>query len=350
MSSSGRFVPSWSLSAVPLHTLAGKTAIVTGANSGIGYFTALEMGRLGARVILAVRDLKRGQAALDEMLKVCPRGNFVLMQLDVSSLQSVHHFTQQFLSKPSSSATIVSHHKSNPIVAPITVVDILVNNAGIMMTPTKTLSKDGFELQMATNHLGHFALTMWLMPCLLRSASPRVIAVGSVVAWFAQLPSDKSKHDLKYERTAYHPRRAYAQSKLANLLFAQELGRRFPHITSVAAHPGGSATNLHQHAFGNLLWLMQTPASGALPTLRAVLDPAATSGSYFGPCALMVGCPTKATLPLGARSESVARALWDASVAALASVATLASVGATASTKAVADTTTSASISTKSKL
>lgn len=328
MSSSGLLTP-WSLTAVPLHTLAGKTAIVTGANSGIGFYTALELGRLGARVILAVRDLKRGQAALDEMLKACPRGNYVLMQLDVSSLKSVHNFTQKFLSKPSptsaSDATPASQDNKkggSTNSAAVNVVDILVNNAGIMMTPTKLLSKDGFELQMATNHLGHFALTMWLMPCLLRSPSPRVVSVGSVVAWFARLPGDKAKYDFRYEHSAYDPRRAYAQSKLANILFSQELGRRFPHITSVAAHPGGSATNLHQHAFGNLMWLMQSSASGALPTLRSILDPSATSGAYFGPCALMIGCPTRATLPLGARSESASRALWDASVAAIASIGT----------------------------
>jgi NAD(P)-dependent dehydrogenase (short-subunit alcohol dehydrogenase family) len=287
------FLPSsWSIKDIPPQH--GKTVIVTGANSGIGYFTALELGRAGAHIIVAVRDPKRGANAVETMRKLAPMAKFELMLVDISSLESVKKFAEMINSRGKA-------------------IDILINNAGIMMLPKRELSADGFELQMATNHLGHFALTFLLIPSLLKSShKPRVVTVASVVAWFALPPRSRENIDFRKD-SGYGPRKAYAESKLANLLFMRELAKRYPMIISVAAHPGGSATNLHQHAFGNVMWLMQSSESGALPSLRAAVDVNVKSGMYFGPRALMIGAPVAATLPFGARSDVGAKHMWDAS-------------------------------------
>lgn len=287
----GRFSKSWTIDQAP--DLDGKVAIVTGANSGIGYETALGLGRRGATVTLACRDEERGGEALNKLLAACPTGRFNLMLLDISSLADIDRFATEFA-------------KGN------TKLDILVNNAGIMMPPTRGLSKDGFELQLATNHLGPYALTAKLMPLLSASATPRVVAVSSQGAWLGRTYSDidfRREHD-------YSPLQVYCDSKLDNLLFMLELGRRYPNITSVGAHPGSTATNLQRYSFGSVKFLMQSAASGALPILRAATDDTARQAAYYGPFLVSAGAPVEAYIPWRAQDADSASKMWDACAAA----------------------------------
>lgn len=279
----------WTIKDVP--NLQDKVAIVTGANSGIGFYTALELGRAGAKTILVSRDKVRGEAALAEMRKLAPNASFILEQLDLASLQSVKSFADRFLS---SSDTL----------------DLLVNNAGLMMPPKRETTIDGFEIQFGTNHLGHFALTGLLLPALKNSSAPRVVTVSSLVAMRAKI----NLSDLQCEQK-YVPYAAYGQSKLANLLFMLELGRREPWLTSVAAHPGATITNLQKHAFGLTVKIIgQSADQGALPTLRAAVEPK-VSGKFFGPKNLFGarGAPIEVRLPKQSLDQDTARSLWQTS-------------------------------------
>ena len=251
-------------------TLTGKTAIITGANSGLGLETAKTFVRLGARVILAVRDPDKGQAAEQEIKEESPEAIIEVMQLDLSDLESVRTFAETFSSRFDS-------------------LDLLINNAGVM-TPPYAKTKDGFELQFGSNHLGHFALTGLLLPLLLRTENSRVVTLSSLAhrnasVDFGNLDGSKGYKAMKF----------YGQSKLANLMFATELDRRLKQhgrsTTSIACHPGISSTNLFKlggrempRIFKGLMnRYLQPAAMGALPTVYAATDSGLTGGEYIGP-------------------------------------------------------------------
>lgn len=284
----------WTFDDIPDQT--GRTAIVTGANTGIGLETARMLARKGAAVVLACRNLEKGQAAMERIEADRPSGSVTLSALDLSDLDSVAAFAQGFAEK---------HDR----------LDLLVNNAGVMVPPLSR-TKQGFELQLGTNHLGHVALTARLLPLVLGTAGARVVVVSSGVQFFGRIDFD----DLNWERRAYSPPMAYAQSKLANMMFALELARRLSAARSdvrvTAAHPGWTATDLQRNAAGarffNPIFAMK-PESGALPTLRAATDPAAESGSYWGPASWIVGPPVLARVTSRAHDTAAAARLWEVS-------------------------------------
>jgi NAD(P)-dependent dehydrogenase (short-subunit alcohol dehydrogenase family) len=278
----------WSARQIP--RLDGKRAIVTGANSGIGFHTALELARAGADVILAVRDPSRGQEALAQLVAEAPAAKATLESLDLASLASVRAFAER-------------------MVAGGQPLDLLVNNAGVMALPTRELTVDGYERQLATNHLGHFALTGLLWPLLTAARAPRVVTVSSSVTMWARFDIDNLQSEKRYA-----PMAAYGQSKLANLYFMLELHRRAPGgLISVAAHPGGTATNLQKYQFRLAMKLFGQHASmGALPSLYAAVGDDVRGGTYYGPRNWfgMSGPPTLAKLPRRAHDEQAARQLW----------------------------------------
>ena len=277
--------------AADLPDLTGRSAVVTGANSGIGRVAAAELARAGAAVTLAVRDTGKGQAAAARMT-----GRVAVRALDLADLSSVRAFAE---------AT------EGP-------VDILVDNAGVMATPMRRTA-DGFEMQIGTNHLGHFALTNLLLPLV----TDRVVVVSSGLHRSGRIDLD----DLNWEHRAYKPWQAYSQSKLANLLFVLELERRLiaagSAIRAVAAHPGYAATNLQGRtgnpfsnvigAIGNRL-IAQSDTMGALPTLYAATADV-PGGTYIGPNGFqhMRGYPAIDVPAPQALDADVARRLWDLS-------------------------------------
>lgn len=291
----------WTANEIP--DQRGRVAVVTGANSGIGFVAARELARAGAQVVLACRNADKGDAAAREITSSAPDARVSVASLDLGSLASVRAFAESF-------ADMNGH------------LDLLINNAGVMAPPRRTTA-DGFELQFGTNHLGHFALTAMLIGCMTDRDDARVVTVSSGAHRRANIAFD----DLQGERS-YGRWRAYGQSKLANLLFMAELDRRLrasaSPIRSVAAHPGYAATNLQfaavpsHEAFlmsiGNRIFA-QSAAMGALPTLYAATHPAAESGTYIGPDGLfeMRGYPTVVTSSAAARDESAAARLWAAS-------------------------------------
>jgi NAD(P)-dependent dehydrogenase (short-subunit alcohol dehydrogenase family) len=257
----------WTTADIPDQT--GRTAVVTGANTGLGYETATALAVKGAHVVLAVRNLEKGKAAADLIARAHPGASVAIQELDLSSLDSVRAAADQLRADYPS-------------------IDLLINNAGVMMTP-KSTTKDGFELQFGTNHLGHFALTNLLLDRVVAAPGSRVVTVSSVGHRFAR--NGIRFEDLQWERD-YSRVGAYGQSKLANLMFTYELQRRLrgTDTIAVAAHPGGSNTELARNlppvvaAAARLLEpLMQNADMGALPTLRAATDLGVIGGQYFGP-------------------------------------------------------------------
>lgn len=277
--------------AADLPDLGGRTAVVTGANSGIGRVAARELARAGAAVTLAVRDVAKGRAAAEAM-----PGEVTVRALDLADLDSVRAFAD------GTEGT----------------VDFLIDNAGVMATP-QTRTAQGFELQIGTNHLGHFALTNLLLDRI----TGRVVVVSSSLHRNGRIDLD----DLNWERRPYKPWQAYSQSKLANLLFVLELQRRLSEIGSpvmaTAAHPGYAATNLQSRtgnrlanlaaAIGNRL-IAQSDTMGALPTLYAAVADI-PAGSYIGPDGFqhMRGHPAVDTPASQALDRATARRLWDLS-------------------------------------
>lgn len=254
----------WTANDIPDQT--GRTAVVTGANTGLGLETAAALAAQGARVVLAVRNLGKGKEAVDRITTATPGADVALQELDLGSLASVREAAAQLRA---------THDR----------IDLLINNAGVMYPP-KSTTADGFEMQFGTNHLGHFALTGLLLDRLLPVPGSRVVTVSSVGH---RIRAAIHFDDLQWERS-YSRVGAYGQSKLANLLFTYELQRRLaPHGTTiaVAAHPGVSDTELTRHLptlMGQLGKPFFQPAKlGALPTLRAAADPAVQGGQYYGP-------------------------------------------------------------------
>lgn len=297
----------WTLDKVP--SLEGKLAVVTGANSGIGWHTALELARAGAEVILTARTEEKGNDAVDRVRRQVPQARVRTEVLDLASLRSVETFA----------ASVRKEAK----------LDLLINNAGVMSVPGRQITEDGFERQFGTNFLGPFALTMLLMPALMRSSAPGVPPrVTTVSSGAANMGLKKINFDdLQWERS-YGPWAAYCQSKLADLMFAIELGRRSAsariQLVSNAAHPGYARTNLQTSGSGRELNLVekagaallsQDAAHGALPTLRAATERDAASGSYYAPDGLfqLKGDPVPVRPPKPALDEAAARRLWEIS-------------------------------------
>jgi len=275
----------------------GRTIVITGANSGLGFRSAQALAAKGARVLLACRNAEKGATALQAVRAVASGAEPELLALDLANLDSVRE-------------------AASGLTARIDVLDVLMNNAGIMATP-KSTTPQGFESQLATNHLGHFALTGLLLPLLRNASAPRVISTSS----HAHRIGSMRWNDLQWER-GYERWRAYGQSKLANLLFMRELGRRQPGITSAAAHPGWAATHLQSgeglskrlSAVANT-FMAQSDSMGALPQLYAATMPDVVSGDYFGPDGLFerAGHPTRVGMTSAARSDADAARLWDVS-------------------------------------
>jgi NAD(P)-dependent dehydrogenase (short-subunit alcohol dehydrogenase family) len=257
----------WTTADIPDQT--GRVAVITGANTGLGYETAAALADHGAHVVLAVRNLDKGKDAAARITAQSPHADVALQELDLTSLESVRAAADQLRSE---------HDR----------IDLLINNAGVMWTP-KSTTKDGFELQFGTNHLGHFAFTGLLLDRLLPVAGSRVVTVSSMGH---RIRADIHFDDLQWER-GYSRVGAYGQAKLANLLFTYELQRRLaPRGTTiaVAAHPGGSRTELTRNLpalVERLAFLIeplfQGADMGALPTLRAATDPGVLGGQYYGP-------------------------------------------------------------------
>ena len=276
----------------------GREAIVTGANTGIGFETALELARKGARVTLACRNLEKGGAALARLRSELPQAEVALEQLDLADLDSVSAFAERFVAERSR-------------------LDLLILNAGVMVPPQST-TKQGFELQFGVNHLGHFALTAALLPRLRETEGARVVVVSSTAAQFGRMDFD----DLQFEQRGYAAWRAYGQSKLANQLFARELQRRLraadSEVLVTAAHPGWTATDLQRTAWLARVvgpWVAMKPPQGALPTLRAATDPQAPACGYYGPHGIgqMRGYPVVIDMVSRAADESAAKRLWEVS-------------------------------------
>lgn len=288
----------WSTADLP--DQSGRTALVTGASSGLGLHTSLELARRGARVLLAVRSPERGKAALARIRRDVPQAAVELVPLDLASLASVR-----------AAAGLVADR--------VPALDLLVDNAGVMAVPRR-LTADGFESQLGTNHLGHFALTGLLLGPLLAAAAPRVVVVSSQAHRSGTIAFDDLQGERSYSRWG-----AYGQSKLANLLFAGELQRRAGTRLMVAsAHPGYAATNLQSGQgsrlleaamrVGNLL-VAQSDAAGAQPSLYAAAMPDVRPDDYFGPRLLEVrGAPTRVGRSAAARDVEAAALLWDRSV------------------------------------
>jgi NAD(P)-dependent dehydrogenase (short-subunit alcohol dehydrogenase family) len=274
----------WSEADIP--SQSGRVAVITGANSGLGFRSAQALASRGARVLLACRSLERGQAALELTRKVATEAEPELISLDLADLDSVRE-----------TAHIIRERTEDQL-------NLLMNNAGIMATPHST-TKDGFELQFGTNYLGHVALTWLLLPALRNAGnhgpqSSRVITLSSIAAALGKLDFE----DPHFERRRYNPALAYAQSKLANQVFAVELDRRLrnagENILSVVAHPGYTATRLgasmaqsYEHALvrrliGAIMWIgdhviAQKAEKGVLPQLFAATAPEIQGGEYLGP-------------------------------------------------------------------
>jgi NAD(P)-dependent dehydrogenase (short-subunit alcohol dehydrogenase family) len=277
----------WTAADIP--DQSGRRVVITGANSGLGLSTAGELARKGATVVLACRNLDKGRTALAQV-----GGNATLEQLDLADLGSVRAFAER---------------RTEP-------VDLLVNNAGIM-APPEGRTADGFELQLGTNHLGHFALTGLLLPRLLAGEAPRVVTLSSIM----------HRYGRREPRRRYNRWRAYSDSKLANLLFARELDRRAraagAPLLSVAAHPGWAATHLQTAspplidrtvlAVMNRL-VAQSADAGALPVLYAATTDV-PGGSYSGPDGRneLRGAPQLVGMSARARDAAAARELWDES-------------------------------------
>jgi NAD(P)-dependent dehydrogenase (short-subunit alcohol dehydrogenase family) len=291
----------WTARDIP--DLAGRTALVTGANSGIGYAACVELARHGAHVIMTSRDASRGEEALGRLKAAAPNADVELRILDLSDLHDVERLAAALLSE------------GKPI-------DILVNNAGLMMPP-RNVTKQGFEMQIGVNHLAHFALTLRLLPLMRGRPDARIVTISSGLHKSGKVDFD----DLHSER-AYSPQGAYAQSKLANVYFGLELDRRLramgSPIKSVLAHPGLADTNLGSSVAPGfyksimnvvIALLAQGPDGGALPTLYAATAPGVEGGQFIGPKGRteMRGSPVIVQPSDLGKDAEIAKRLWEKS-------------------------------------
>ncbi|NKI93319.1 SDR family oxidoreductase [Rhizobacter sp. SG703] len=289
----------WTASDIP--SQQGRTAVVTGTG-GLGFHDALELARAGARVVIAGRNPQKGAAAVEGIRRNVAKADVRFEPMDLASLESIEAFAARLRASQGS-------------------LDLLINNAAVMAPPRRKLTANGFELQLGTNHLGHFALTAHLLPLLRKGSRPRVVSLSSVAARSGALHFD----DLQFEQ-GYKPMLAYGQSKLACLMFALELQRQSDAngwgLQSIAAHPGIARTDLLPNGAGpsspeaiirRFLWfLFQPAAQGALPTLFAATSPQAEGGHYYGPDRLgeTRGHPVAARIPPQALAQKDAQRLW----------------------------------------
>jgi NAD(P)-dependent dehydrogenase (short-subunit alcohol dehydrogenase family) len=283
----------------------GRLTIITGANSGIGFHTARHLARAGAQIILACRNAEKGEAARAKIASEDPAAKLEVRVLDVADLDSVRRFATEFLDA------------GRPL-------DLLINNAGVMALPTRRITPQGFEMQFGTNHLGHFALTGLLLPALLQQTGSRIVTVASIAHKGGALNFD----DLNAERR-YDPRKAYQQSKLANLVFGIELDRRLraksANTASIIAHPGVAVTNIVSNGMGNsmqgriagvvLPLFAQSDDRGSWPTLYAATSPEAHGGGYYGPdgIAEVKGTPVEVQPKPKALDPEAGKRLWQVS-------------------------------------
>lgn len=273
----------------------GRIVIITGANSGIGYETALALAKKDATIVMACRNMKDADKVKSQILGIYSKAQITTMLIDLSSLKSVRDFADNFQKK-------------------FARLDLLINNAGIMMSPHK-VTEDGFENQLATNFIGHFALTGLLMPILITTPDSRIIMLSSLSHKWAPINFD----DLHF-RKRYNKMKAYGQSKRACLVFAYELNRRLAasgkRTISVAAHPGLAKTNLDRHfpalirPLGKLF--LQSPKTGALPVLYAALQKDLHGGEYIGPAGFkeMRGSPIIVDSDDASKDKNIAGQLW----------------------------------------
>jgi NAD(P)-dependent dehydrogenase (short-subunit alcohol dehydrogenase family) len=285
-----------------LPDLSGKTVIITGANSGIGYYAALELAKAGAEVVMACRSAAKGEAAAAKVNAEAP-GRVVFMTLDLADFASVRAFAAAFKER---------HGK----------LDILINNAGVMALPKRHVTAQGYEQQFGVNFLGHFLLTNLLLTTLMNAPAPRLVQISSIAHKQGKIAFD----DLQYER-AYKQWPAYQQSKLAMLIFAEELQRRSDAggwgLLSLAAHPGVAATELVANGPGNKslmaigmnlakVFVLQPGDAGAWPSILAAVDPAAKPGAYYGPQGFgeFRGPPGPAKIMPRALDEATGAKLW----------------------------------------
>lgn len=277
---------------------SNKVIIITGATSGLGKQATKVLASRNAKVTMAVRNTQKAEVVVKEILKDYPEAKIEISQLDLNSLDSVKSFVETFT-------------KNNKQL------DILINNAGVMMCPySKT--KDGFEIQMGVNHLGHFALTGLLMPLLMNTQSSRVVVTSSIAHKTGNINFD----DINWEYRQYNTNKAYSDSKLANLYFTHELVRKFKGVENAplftTAHPGWTKTELDRHSgtaefLGNIL--AQKVEMGTLPSLRAATDINAQPGDFFGPKNFFEarGYPVKVKPNKMAKNEENAKKLWNLS-------------------------------------
>jgi protochlorophyllide reductase len=288
----------WTTRDIP--DLTGRTALVTGANAGLGREITRILAEHGARVLMACRNLEKAEAAASAIRATQPAGSVDVRQLDLASLASVRTLSD-----------VVLHDEA--------ALDMLVNNAGLMAVD-ESRTEDGFEMQFGVNHLGHFALSAHLMPLLLATPGSRVVSMSSMGHRGGRMHFD----DPMYERRSYRRWPAYTQSKLANMLFTKELQRRLgpdAPTRALAAHPGGSHTDLGFEGSGlsnRLIEKMvplftQSASAGALPAVRAATDPTAAGGEFYGPRYLVRGRAVREVPSRRARRADDARRLWELS-------------------------------------
>lgn len=286
----------WTEADIPDQT--GRTAVITGANTGLGFETARALAAKGAKVVLAIRDANKGRAAAQKITAAHPGVDVSVLELDLSSLDSVRRAADRLRSE---------HER----------IDLLLNNAGVMYTP-RVSTADGFELQFGTNHLGHFALTGLVLEQMRDVAGSRIVSVSSIGH---RILSAIDFDDLTFEK-GYNRIAAYGRSKLANLLFTYGLERRLrangAATSALAAHPGVASTELGRYfppldfLARHAPWVAQSPATGALATLRAATDPQAVGGQYYGPQGIgeIMGSPVVVTSSRRSNDQALQDRLW----------------------------------------
>ena len=290
----------WTENDIP--NLDGKVIVITGANSGLGFENSKQFAKKGATVVMACRNLKKGEIAKNKILKDVPDAKLKLMELNLGDLESIKQFAEEFKKE-------------------FEKLDVLLNNAGIMMVPFQK-TKDGFESQLGTNFLGHFALTALLFDVLRNTAGSRIVNVSSLAHKTGK--KIEKKHFLSEE--GYNKSEAYSRSKLANLLFSYELGKRVEaknlDMKVVAVHPGIATTSLADHLIPYILrviirpifrlFLIQSSAKGALPSSRAATDPNVKNNEYYGPSNPKgtKGYPVKIESEGLSHDEELAKEVW----------------------------------------